>query len=131
MMNRVARVRDKIGYAVIAACAVAAVVRTSTSKPFHEPRPITPQLARLAWSELTNKEPSERREAAHRFPGDAWSADDDYHEHEQSAARGFAGNHDVSLTAVLDALDQGMREKWPTLAPIDPKVPPCRPRLTY
>jgi hypothetical protein len=89
--------------------------------------------AHLAYQDVTAKEPAERRAAALRFQGAPWSQQDDFHAKESQAMRGFSLSHHVSLSSVVRALDQGMRERWPTSPGIEvsQKVVPCRPRLMY
>jgi hypothetical protein len=89
------------------------------------------KTARDAYRDITANERHTRREAAVKFPGDPWSQDDDFHEHESEDVRKFAGSHELPLSSVVRAVDDGMREKWPTPAQPNPKVPPCRPRLSY
>jgi hypothetical protein len=117
--------------AVLAAILVVALVRTLSASSAVKSLPITPELAHRAYAEIVGREPSMRREAAVKFPGDPWSADDDFHEREQQAVRGFAGHQSVPIGDVLRALDDGMHERWPASASPIAQVPPCRPRLMY
>jgi hypothetical protein len=90
-------------------------------------------LRRETFAQIAAEEPSMRAAAAHEFPGDAWSQDDDFHQREQKMARSVAAKNGVRLGDVLRALDDGLREGWPP-APrvhLSPGVPPCRPRLSY
>ena len=85
------------------------------------------------FAEIDRQEPEMRAAAAHAFPGDAWSQDDDFHEREQKKARELAASRGVRLADVLLAIDEGIRASWPpapTVRP-NPAVPPCRPRLSY
>lgn len=117
--------------AVLLAVVALAVGRAATASTGRRPPPITPQLARRAYVEITSHEPGWRRNAALSFPGDPWSADDDVHEHEYEEIVRFGARTSVPVGDVLRALDDGMHEKW--RAPADPiaEVPPCRPRLVY
>jgi hypothetical protein len=74
-----------------------------------------------------------RRAAAKEFPADLWSQDDDFHKRELTRARAFAAEHNLRISDVLRAFDDGMREHWETSASVlpDTKVPPCRPRPIY
>jgi hypothetical protein len=82
---------------------------------------------------VTSREWDFRRNAAMRFQGSPWSQQDEFHSREKGAIRVFAGAHHVSISSVVFALDQGMREHWPTQANVvvNQKVIPCRPRLAY
>jgi hypothetical protein len=75
-------------------------------------------------------EPAMRADAARAFPGDPWSADDDFHNQEQRRAREVAGRYQVSLATALRAIDEGLRAHWnPEL--VIATVPPCHPRPIY
>jgi hypothetical protein len=117
--------------AVLAALLLVALARILSASSAAHPLPISPELAHRAYSEIVGREPTMRREAALKFPGDPWSADDDFHEREQQAVRGFAGHQGVPIGDVLRALDDGMHERWPASASPIAQVPPCRPRLMY
>ncbi len=126
--------RDLKAKLVVALVLVVAVVRAATSKAPVEAatKPMTPEIARDAYRDITNREKTIRRESAVKFPGDVWSADDDFHERENEAVRSFANSHEVRVSDVVRAVDDGMREHWPTNATaIQATVPPCRPRLSY
>jgi hypothetical protein len=120
-----------IARAVMAAVALVAIVRVETARQPEDTPPITPPLARAAYADITGREPQMRAEAARTFPGDLWSQDDDFHDHEQDAVRDYATKHRVPIADVLGAIDDGMRARWPTPAQPSPRVAPCRPRLTY
>ena len=124
--------KDLIPKIVIAVVAVLAMVRAATAPPPAPPnKPIEEKAARDAYRDVTSRERQMRRDAAVKFPGDRWSQDDDFHERESEAVRGFAGSHELRLSDVVRAVDDGMREHWPTSGLPNPKVPPCRPRLSY
>jgi hypothetical protein len=120
----------KYGIAV-AIIVSAAVVRAATAKLPAVGKPITADVARQAYREITSRERSMRHDAAVKFPGDPWSRDDDFHERENEAVRSFASGHDVAVGDVTRAIDDGMREHWPTVGTPQATVPPCRPRLSY
>jgi hypothetical protein len=118
---------------LIGATIFAGLVRASTSRPFHVAGPASVALAHQLYGEAVEREPGERQEAARRFRGSPWSQDDDFHSKEMKHVKGTAKSKDVSITSLLDALDQGMHQGWPTEAKNlpNPKVMPCRPRLSY
>jgi hypothetical protein len=47
--------------------------------------------------------------------------------------RAEAASHRTSLATMIDTLDRGMHEHWPTggTTPPSQTVLPCRPRLSY
>jgi hypothetical protein len=117
--------------ALLAALLAAALVRTLTAASTAPAPPITPALSKRAYADIVNQEPQMRREAALKFGGDPWSADDDFHQREQDAVRSFAGHQNVPIADVARAVDDGMHERWPAAAVPTAQVPPCRPRLMY
>ncbi len=74
-----------------------------------------------------------RGESSGRFRGSPWSQDDDFHNREGKFIRSYSKSHGLAMSSVIDALDRGMRAHWPTPngVPLDQKVIPCRPRLSY
>jgi len=88
---------------------------------------------RDAFRYVASDEAAERREAAKTFPTDLWSRDDDFHQREAKRARDWARTHHVGVGAALSAIDQGLREHWPSgsSVPLVATVPPCRPRAIY
>lgn len=82
---------------------------------------------------VASDEAAERREASKTFPTDLWSRDDDFHQREASRARDWAKTHHVPVGDALSAVDEGLRERWPTgtSTPLVATVPPCRPRAIY
>lgn len=92
-----------------------------------------PGVARAAYAEIAAAEPELRATAAQDFPGDAWSQDDDFHGQELTRAQAIAGRHGARRGDVLRAIDDGMKQRWPTGGAPPPRatVPPCRPRLIY
>ena len=123
--------RDIVPKVAIALVASFAIVRVATAKPPAPGKPITDAQAHEAYRDVTSRERTMRRDAAVKFPGDPWSQDDDFHEREHEEMRSFAGSKELRLSDVVDSVDRGMREHWPTPVTPYPKVPPCRPRLSY
>jgi hypothetical protein len=82
---------------------------------------------------VASDEGPERREAAKVFPTDLWSRDDDFHQREASRARDWAKSHHVPFGDALSAIDEGLREHWPSgsSTALVVTVPPCRPRAIY
>ena len=125
------RLRRWAPRAALVALLTAAVVRASTASSATSPLPITPELAHRAYMDIVGREPMMRRDAALKFPGEPWSADDDFHERENEAVRGFSGHQNVPIGDVLRAIDDGMHERWRAAVTPIAQVPPCRPRLMY
>jgi hypothetical protein len=127
------RWRRAAQYVPCAAFCVVALWRATTPAPPSSADAATEQVRRAIFAEVARQEPSMRAEAAHQFPGDAWSQDDDFHQREQKEARNAANRYHVRLGDALRALDDGLRDRWPLPAGVvmRPGVPPCRPRLTY
>jgi hypothetical protein len=124
--------KDLVPKIVIAVVALLAMVRAATAPvPKAPTKPIDDKMARDAYRDVTNRERQTRREAAVKFPGDPWSQDDDFHERENEFVRNFAGSHDLRLSDVVRSVDDGIREHWQASIQPNPKVPPCRPRLSY
>jgi hypothetical protein len=125
--------RDVVGLLFAGGAACLAMVVAMESRPFHEPGAVSMARAKEFYADGADREPGERQEAARHFRASPWSQDDDFHGKEAARVRNFAKAHDVNPSSLLFALDEGMREHWPTPSNKvpDPKVKPCRPRLIY
>jgi hypothetical protein len=127
------KIRSVAPHIVCIALVTVAVVRAATAPLPPDGVAASAEVRRAVFSEIAAEEPEMRAKAAHNFPGDTWSQDDDFHHSEQARARVVAVDRGTRLSDVMRALDEGMREEWP-LPPgivLKPGVPPCRPRLTY
>ena len=78
-------------------------------------------------------EPPPADVAEKTFPTDLWSRDDDFHQREAARARDWARTHHMRVGDALSAIDEGLREHWPSGSPtpLVATVPPCRPRAIY
>ena len=125
--------RDWAAFGVLGVILSVAILRALGSKPPHDARPLPEPVAHQVYLETTDREADERREGAFRFQGSLWSQEDDFFAKETSFIKELANQDRVSIGSILFALDEGMREKWPTHpgVVITPKVVPCRPRLAY
>jgi hypothetical protein len=125
--------RDFLAYAIALFAFLVAGIRATRVPVRAEASAMNEALARQAYVEITSREGDLRRNAALRFQGSPWSQQDEFHSRERGAIRSFAGAHRVSISSVVNALDRGMREHWPTSANVvvNQKVIPCRPRLAY
>ena len=115
-------------FGVLLAIALA-VTAPSESTAVHDDAAMRAAIFR----EAAATELAARTDAARAFPGDPWSADDDFHNHEQRLARAIAARRGVPIETVLRALDEGLREHWqhPNPQPLIATVPPCHPRPEY
>lgn len=111
------------------ACLHAAAV-PATSEPW---RPLAASERESVVAALVAAEPDLRHAAAEAFPGDRWSADDDFHNHELALVRQLAVTRGVPVAAVWDALDDALRlqvEGGSGAPAMRATVPPCHPRPT-
>jgi hypothetical protein len=117
---------------LLVVCAIA-VARALTASAPELPPESDEGLRKKIFDAVASDETSMRREGAKSFPTDAWSRDDDFHRRENKKAREWAGNHHVRLVDAFEALDQGLRERWPqgNPGPLVTTTPPCRPRAIY
>jgi hypothetical protein len=92
---------------------------------------IDPLTAREVYGLVAREEPAMRTAAAHAFPSEPWSQDDDFHGQERKKLRGFAGQRQLRVEEVLRAVDDGMHAGWPAATIPNPRARPCRPRLDY
>jgi hypothetical protein len=121
------------GWLLTAALVLVAVTRAITAPGAAPPERDDRSLRTAVFRQMTADETALRRDAARAFPGDPWSADDDFHNHQQRRARALAARLQLSIGTVLRAVDEGLHERWPAANP-DPltaAVPPCHPRPEY
>jgi hypothetical protein len=89
-------------------------------------------LKQDAFTSMRAHEQERRRNAAEAFPTDPWSQSDAFHALEAEGAQSFADKRHVSLTAVLAAIDDGMRAaRARGDQTMIGSVPPCHPRVIY
>jgi uncharacterized membrane protein YqiK len=118
---------------VLAAVAVCAMTRAALAHPPQPAKVATEETRHQAFLEITKDEASQRAKGAESFPVDAWSQDDAFHHSEWESVESVAKRDGVRFADVLRALDDGMREHWPTAPDVTIRdtVPPCRPRPIY
>jgi hypothetical protein len=126
-------VRDWFSYGIVLAAWVLAVARISRVRASPETGRMSDALAHQIYLEVTDHENEDRRSAALRFQGSLWSQQDEFHSRERAAIRGSAALHRTGISSIVNVLDRGMRERWPTHpnVVVSQKVIPCRPRLAY
>ncbi|MGH7282874.1 MAG: hypothetical protein ACRELY_15220 [Polyangiaceae bacterium] len=92
---------------------------------------IPEQKRRAIFAELAGDEPRARKESAEKFPGDAWSIEDERAAHERDRTRALASAHKLSVSTVYLILDEGIRAQWlaPNKKPLDATVVPLKPRF--
>ncbi len=78
--------------------------------------------------QVASEESRMRAEGAKEFPADTWSQDDAYHNLEFKKAKKMAADRKRNLGDILQAIDDGMHERWPSPYPMNPKIIPCKPR---
>lgn len=121
----------------VAAGVIGAVIGTALvhSAPgrHRAPSPLSPEQAHAFYDEAVAHEVRARADSVRKFRSSEWSQQDEFHNLESTFVRNYARSHHLALRSTLDALDEGMRQKWPTPTPHAPNqtVIPCRPRLTY
>jgi len=93
--------------------------------------PVSEEQRRAIVDALGREEPALRAAAAAAFPGDRWSADDDFHHQELALVRRVAAEQHASVSAVWDALDLALHAP-PSDEAADPRLRPtvarCHPR---
>jgi hypothetical protein len=119
-------------WALLAGAVIAAVIRVGTVPSSRRPFRADENMRRAMFSAVALAEPAMRARAAESFPGDLWSADDDFHNAELRLASSLAASYGVQLSDVLRAIDEGIREHWPVSGPPpSPFVAPCHPRPIF
>jgi hypothetical protein len=124
--------RGPVGWAVAALCLGAAMARALTSEG-----PPTPSgrldgaALRAVGRAAAREEPGWRRDTWRRFPGDAWSQDDDFGATEWRWAREEAQRRGVPVSEVFRAIDAELRASAPLAPPREAGAAPCKPRPFY
>ncbi len=121
--------------ALVYACIVTYPLRAAPAPAILPTKPerlgIPEPKRRAIFAELAGDEPRARKESAEKFPGDAWSIEDERAAHERDRARDLASTRKVSVSDVYLILDEGIREHWlaPNQKPLDATVVPLKPRF--
>jgi hypothetical protein len=108
----------------------AALLRAATAATEHGTAAAAESERREAFAIIAENEAPMRARTEKNFPWDQWSQDDNYHAVEMDRCAAFANLRGLSIGAVLQAVDDGMREGWPRPAGAIMKatVAPCHPR---
>jgi hypothetical protein len=125
--------RPGFGWTIFALLLAAAVARTVGTRQ-RDPSWRADEATRVAmFNAMASSEPTARSEGARAFPGDPWSADDDFHLHEIRKAWEVGLDHRAAVADVLRAVDEGVRDNANQAdpAPLLATVPPCHPRPDY
>lgn len=100
------------------------------------PRPgqvfgLSDEERREVWVELMRGDASRWKRARERFPGHAWSQQDDYTHILTDHLLEIARRRDLPFSIVYLVLDEGIRNRWPGPdgGPLDASPVPLRPRL--
>jgi hypothetical protein len=118
-------------------CGAAVVVALTAPRPPYA-RVLADDERHAVFGQLAIDEPVKRKEAEHDWPTDPWSQDDAFHNLEFRRIQELANHRDTGPSEVFRALDDGMRERWPSPTDVNAgamrpggmrtTVPPCRPR---
>lgn len=126
-----ARLRHGLPWGVFACAVLAAFLRTITAPS----QPYTQRLSREQRAELAvegaSLEDAWRHNGALLYPGDRWSADDDFHNQEGRWARSVAGAFRVPVGDMLHAIDEGLHAALRNGTPRRSTASPCKPRPFY
>ena len=92
---------------------------------------IPEEKRRAIFAQLAGDEPRARKESAEKFPGEAWSIEDERAAHERDLARELAKTNKISVSSVYLILDEGIRAHWlaPNKKALDATVVPLKPRF--
>jgi hypothetical protein len=125
--------KNGVGSAILVAACLAAILRSRPRGAIPRLHPLPIAAAQELYADAAEAEVLARQKAIGRFRGSPWSQDDEFHNKEAKLLRGEAMTRRVPLPVLIDNLDRGMHEGWPTgAAPApDQTVLPCRPRLNY
>ncbi len=125
--------QTNLGLGVVLAVIGTAILHSRPPGAIPRLRVLAVASAQAFYAAAAKAEVDERKKGQGKFRGSAWSQDDDFHYAEAQFMRSYAKSHKMPMGSLLDALDRGMRDRWPTddSPPPDQKVPPCRPRLSY
>ncbi len=118
------------GWGALAVIWLLAVVRIYTAPERHPPKRLDAR-ERAAVGEVARvAEPGWRVNAMRRFPGDAWSSEDDFHASERQWAVSTAAQRQVPLSDVFLAVDEDLRRHEVT-PPSKATASPIKPRAYY
>jgi len=120
------------GLAVVGAVLLTVLIQSRVKTHTPRFRILSADQAQEFYSHAADAEVGARKAAAGKFRGRPWSQDDEFHSREAKFVRDYSKSHRIPVASLLETLDRGMHEKWPTPGmPPDPTIVPCRPRLTY
>lgn len=121
--------RSRLLWAAALLPAAIAFGRTATTRSEPLPAPPSETVARRIADRMARAEPSARASARRLFPGDSWSADDDFHNQERRLANSLSAQYKVAVHDIFHILDADLRAG---------RVPgrkataaPCKPRPFY
>ncbi|WP_225408358.1 hypothetical protein [Stigmatella hybrida] len=120
----------RLGWGACGLAFAGALVRAMSAS-----HPVPPR--RLSEAERTTvgrlcaaEEPRWRLSTMHRFPGDHWSQDDDFHASERGWALELSRREGVSPTEVFRAIDEELHAQ-PVAPPRKASASPSKPRPFY
>jgi hypothetical protein len=97
------------GAIVSLGCLAVVVVRAVTAPAPATPRALSEPERRALARTLAAQEPVWQARAAHKFPGDRWSQDDDFFNQEHFLVRSLAARHGTSPGELLLGIDAELR----------------------
>jgi hypothetical protein len=112
---------------VLSAMALAKALSASYAAPA---RHLSEAERASAGRQCAAEEPRWRLRTMHRFPGDHWSQDDDFHATERGWALEQARRSDVPPTELFRAIDEDLHTH-PVEPPREATASPCKPRPFY
>lgn len=116
-------------YLTLAVTLGAVITHVALVPPLAEGVAASPEAQERIGERIRRKEPKMRRHALERFPGNPWSAADDFGNEEENFVRDMSNEEGARPGAVLDAIDRDVKS-----FPGDGErgsVAPCMPRPFY
>jgi hypothetical protein len=129
MSNGISSGRARLLWALAFLPALVAFGRTATTRSESLPAPPSEAIARRIATRMASAEPMSRAAARRLFPGDSWSADDDFHNQERRLAHSLAAQYRVALHDVFAIVDADIRAGRVPGRQVN--AAPCKPRPFY
>lgn len=130
MTERAPRSRFRtVGLALVAIPTAVALIRTATATSAPLPARAEATVAVRVATRIAQAEDSQRANARRNFPGDAWSADDDFHNQERRLAHALAGQYKLGIADVFHIIDADIRAH--RVEGRKSNAAPCKPRPFY
>jgi hypothetical protein len=121
---------SRLGWGVCAAALAVAISRAMSASHPVPPRRLTEAERATVGRLCAAEEPRWRLSTMHRFPGDRWSQDDDFHASERGWALELSHREGVSPSEVFRAIDEELHTQ-PVEPPRRAHASPSKPRPFY